>query len=279
MPERELLAPDAETGLPGLWEIHSGRLPVVATAIHAGHALRPDVAEHLILPEDVRRREEDPGTERFLPRGAWQVVVRRSRFEVDVNRPREKAVYERPEDAWGLELWEGEPPRELVDRSLDRYDAFYRGIHRLLRGVEARFGRFVLLDVHSYNHRRGGMAAAADPPAANPVINVGTGGLARRRWAPVVERFVDVMRRQRVGGHRLDVRENVRFEGGHFPRWVARSFPATGCPLAIEVKKVFMDEWSGEGDRRVMRQVRDALAATVPAVIDALGLVDRAEAV
>jgi N-formylglutamate amidohydrolase len=278
-PQRELLAPGFETGLPGLWEIHAGEIPVVATAIHAGHALRRDVAEHLILAEDVRRREEDPGTERFLPREAWRVVVRRSRFEVDVNRPRDMAVYRRPEDAWGLEMWEREPPPELVDRSLARYDAFYRGVHRLLRRVEARFGRFVVLDVHSYNHRRGGPEAAMDPAAENPEINVGTGGLDRRRWAPVVEPFLDGMRLQRVRGRRLDVRENVRFEGGHFPRWVARSFPATGCPLAIEVKKVFMDEWTGEGDRGAMREVRGALEATVPALLDALGLVDRAEAV
>ena len=267
----ELLAPDEETLRPGLWEISAGDLPVVGTAIHAGHALRPDVRDHLRLPEDVRRREEDPGTERFLGGGWWRLVVRRSRFEVDVNRERAKAVYRRPEDAWGLEVWGPDgPPEAVVARSLAEYDAFYAAAYEVLARVEARFGRFVVLDVHSYNHRRGGPEAPPEDPAGNPEVNVGTGALDRRRWAPVVEAFRAEMGRQRVGGRRLDVRENVRFQGGWFPHWVARRFPHTGCPLAIEVKKIFMDEWSGEGDARAMAEVAAALGATVPAVLDAL---------
>ena len=35
---------------------------------------------------------------------AW---ARRSRFEVDLNRPREEAVYRVPEDCWGLDVWRG----------------------------------------------------------------------------------------------------------------------------------------------------------------------------
>ena len=34
--------------------------PVVATAIHAGHELRTEVADAMKLDEEVRFREEDP---------------------------------------------------------------------------------------------------------------------------------------------------------------------------------------------------------------------------
>jgi hypothetical protein len=70
-------------------------------------------------------------------------------------------------------------------------------------------------------------------------------------------------------GRNLDVRENVKFGGGAFSRWVVENYP-TGCPLSIEVKKFFMDEWTGEPDRAQVALIREALAATVDGVLAAL---------
>jgi hypothetical protein len=36
------------------------------------------------------------------------MITHRSRFEVDLNRPRREAVYRIPEDAWGLDIWRDE---------------------------------------------------------------------------------------------------------------------------------------------------------------------------
>ncbi|MGH7128228.1 MAG: N-formylglutamate amidohydrolase, partial [Planctomycetaceae bacterium] len=85
-----------------------------------------------------------------------------------------------------------------------------------------------------------------------------------------VERFIADLRRFDVLGRRLDVRENVRFRGGHFPGWIHETFPDCGCALAIEVKKVFMDEWTGEVDARRFDALRAALASTVPGVLEEL---------
>lgn len=74
---------------------------IVATAIHAGHDLRPDVAAAMLLSEQDRLREEDPFTDLIAAAVPDRVVTTRSRFEVDLNRPRREAVYRRPEDAWG----------------------------------------------------------------------------------------------------------------------------------------------------------------------------------
>ena len=54
------------------------------------------------------------------------------------------------------------------------------------------------------------------------------------------------------------------------------SFPDSGCALAIEVKKFFMDEWTGKAYRRVMEEILTALGATVPAVVAALAEVGEA---
>ena len=39
---------------------------LITTAIHAGHALRPALAELTALDDDERRREEDPYTDQLL---------------------------------------------------------------------------------------------------------------------------------------------------------------------------------------------------------------------
>jgi N-formylglutamate deformylase len=82
-----------------------------------------------------------------------------------------------------------------------------------------------------------------------------------------VDRFIDDLGRQVVDGHRLDVRENVRFQGGHFARWVHERYPGVGCALALEFKKVFMDEWTGVPDRDHLAQLRHALEASLPGLL------------
>lgn len=235
---------------------------VIATAIHAGHDLRPEISDVMALPETVRRREEDPFTDRIAAAAPQHVVVHRSRFEVDLNRSREASVYERPDDAWGLDVWRCSLPPDAVERSRAEYDEYYARMRTILDRIAAR-GPFVVLDVHSYNHRRDGRDEPPSPAEANPEVNVGTGTLDRARWGPVVDHFVDELRAVWVVGHRLDVRENVRFRGGHFASWIHDRYPDSGCALAIEFKKTFMDEWTGEVDDEHLDQLTGAVRDTL----------------
>lgn len=252
------------------WTIELGEGPLVAAAVHHGHTVRADVAERLALEPAARRREEDPHTGDWTSVAPTRIIGRRSRFEFDLNRPREKAVYLDPEDAWGLEIWDAPPPRDVVESSLAFYDAFYAQIRELLDELVRRHGRVVVLDLHSYNHRRAGPASAPADPEGNPEINVGTGSMDRDFWAPVVDRFIDDLRRFDFLGRSLDVRENVRFHGGWFPRWIHETFPGRVCAPAIEVKKFFMDEWTGEVDPMRWDAVRRALGSAVEGLLDEL---------
>jgi N-formylglutamate amidohydrolase len=60
------------------------------------------------LPEADRLREEDPFTDVIASAVPSRMITHRSRFEVDLNRPRREAVYRIPEDAWGLDIWRDE---------------------------------------------------------------------------------------------------------------------------------------------------------------------------
>lgn len=252
------------------WVLTEGHGPVVAVALHDGHDVRADVAALFAMTESDRWREEDPFTATWTAVGDTRIVVRRSRFEFDLNRPREKAVYLEPEDAWGLPVWQTKPSMEIIARSLAEYDAFYATVGRVFADLERRFGRFVVFDLHTYNHRRLGSQALSADPRYNPEVNLGTGMLDRNRWAPVVERFLTDLQDFDFLGRRLDVRENIKFWGGHFPYWVHQTFPESACVLSIEVKKFFMDEWSNELDLTQLDAIRCALQSTVPGVLDAL---------
>lgn len=253
-----------------IWELKEGEGPLVATAIHDGHSVRQEVGALVALASVDRFREEDPFTSEWTAIAPTRIVGLRSRFEVDLNRPRDKAVYIKRKDAWGLRVWRTKPPEDLVERSLAEYDAFYRMARDLFKTKVERHGRFVVLDIHSYNHRREGPEGEPADPETNPQVNVGTATMDRALWAPVVDRFINDLRSFDFLDDCLDVRENVKFKGGRFPGWVHETFPETGCALAIEFKKFFMDEWTGAPDRRAINAIGEALKSTVPGILEGL---------
>ena len=251
------------------WEFISGDDPIIATAIHAGHDLRSDAASLTALADDERLREEDPFTDRWVDVAANTVVVSRSRFEVDLNRTRDKAVYRKPDDAWGLDLWKSDPSDEFVAESLGLYDQFFRELGEMCDELVATHGRFVVLDLHSYNHRRRGHDQPVDDPDANPEINLGTESTPAASQH-LVEVFGSALRSHPFDDGHLDVRENVKFKGGAMTRWVNERYPDHGCSIAVEMKKIFMDEWTGELDEIIADDIGRALNAATVAVRDTL---------
>jgi N-formylglutamate deformylase len=250
-----------------VFDVGAGQM--VWTAVHAGHELRAGLLDVVALDPSTRLREEDPFTDRMLGECGTRVVVRRSRFEVDLNRPREQAVYRVPDEAFGLDVWKRELRPEELEESRRIHDAFYTCLSTHLDRLAAH-GRFLVLDVHSYNHRRGGPNALAEPAAGNPEVNVGTGAFDGHRWERTVATFVESLSDQRVRDHRLDVRVNVRFRGGYLCRWVVERYPDIACPLAIELKKVFMDEWTGRCDDAHVSELREALGVAARVTLDEL---------
>lgn len=253
-----------------IWDAFTGDGPVVATAIHDGHAVRDELVPLLHTSEADRLREEDPFTAEWTGIAATRVAGLRSRFEVDLNRPRDRAVYRTPEDAWGLQVWHEQPTDAVISRSLAGYDAFYESLDRLLSDAIDKHGRIVVIDLHSYNHRRGGPNARPEDPVANPQVNVGTSNIDLERWGDLTERFMDDLRAVDFPGGALDVRQNIKFQGGHFSRWINARFEGAACAIAVELKKFFMDEWTGEPDRTLVDAVGAALASTIPGMLERL---------
>jgi hypothetical protein len=229
------------------WTVQRGSGPIVATAIHDGNHLRADVAAAMKLGDGDRLREEDPFTGQAVVDVPTHIIVHRSRFEFDLNRAHDGAVYETPDQAWGLDVWHQRPDPALVDASLAIHAAYYRMLGELLDAISAEHEQFVLIDVHSYNHRRDGPDGATTPQYDAPDVNIGTSSMPREHWAFLMDPLLDAMRTFDFNGRRLDVRENVAFQGkGEQTRFVHERYPNRGCAIALEFKKFFMDEWSGQ---------------------------------
>ena len=226
-------------------------------AIHDGHGLRAEVAERVALSDADRLREEDPFTGHAIVDVPTHIIAHRSRFEVDLNRGAETAVYRTPEHCWGLKMWREPPSDALVAASLEYHRRFYAAAASTFDELAADYPRFVVLDVHSYNHRRGGPDAPPTPADETPEINIGTFSMPRDEWSWLLDPLMQSMRDYDFGGRHLDVRENVAFQGkGELTRFVHANYPGAGCAIALEFKKFYMDEWSGEPDQAALAHMR-----------------------
>lgn len=253
------------------WTTSRGSSPIVATAIHDGHEVRPELTRLLAITDQERLREEDPFTEFLIRDVPNRIVFHRSRFEVDLNRNRESAIYLRPEQAWGLKVWHSAPDTEMQEKSLALHDAYYAMLRQVLIDMERTYGSFVVLDVHSYNHRRQGANQAAASADTAPEINIGTFSMDRGRWKNVLEPFMAKLAGFEFRGRKIDVRENVAFQGkGEQTRFIHDAFPETGCAIAVEFKKFFMDEWTGLADPEALVAMRAMINSALPVLEDSL---------
>jgi N-formylglutamate deformylase len=251
------------------WFVERGIGPLLSVAPHDGHEVRGDLLDVMKLSDSGRLREEDPYTGDWTCVAPNRVVVSQSRFECDLNRPRDRAVYQVPSDAWGLDVWKSPLAKSEVAKSLALYDAFYQEVEILLRNLVARYERVVVFDIHTYNAKRNGPDSDVDT-TAHPEINIGTGTLDRKFWSPIIDRFIVDLRNYDFAGRHLDVRENIVFRGGNFAQWAHSMFPESVCVISIEARKFFMDEWTGELDVSLHDNLTRAFKSTIWGVYEEL---------
>lgn len=235
--------------------------PLLAFALHDGHCIDESLRGYLLLNEQGRAREEDPYTGYMiadLP--VTTVVVHTSRFQLDLNRVRDKSVYAKPEDAWGLNVWD-ELPHTAIKALHTRYDEFYTNVRLLMEVTIKEHGYFCMLDVHSYNHRRESPFKEADKET-HPEINLGT-FYNKAKWLGLCDSYNSFLSESSILGHQPDVRQNIIFKGGAFAQWVTENFGEDGAVLSIEFKKTFMDEWTGIADIPHVNNLRQLLQSSV----------------
>lgn len=236
---------------------------IIAFALHDGHYIAPPFRAYQLLGEQERAREEDPYTGYMIASlPVSTLIVHTSRFQLDLNRPRAKAIYIRPEDAWGLRVWQPGFPAELQAQLYQQYDQFFDTLSQLLDQAIATHGHVILLDVHSYNHRRADPFSEATSEG-HPEINLGT-WYNHESWRATGDRYAAFLQTQTIQNHEVDVRQNVIFKGGGFAQWALHTFGRRIGALSIEFKKTFMDEWTGIADVSHVLALKTLLETSIP---------------
>lgn len=227
------------------------RSPIVSIAVHHSHRVREELAERMAISPEDRRYEEDPETERFLRSTTHRLTPNQSRYEVDMNRPPDTAVYLTPDMAWGNQLWETKPTREQIEVTLERWYEFHSFLDAAVQDAIRTFGQAIVLDVHSYNYQRDGATDWREDD--QPEVNLGTRHLdldedtrALKDW------FFEQLETITVLDEPCQVEENGAFYGGYVNRRLARTYGTDCLPLSVEFKKIFMDERTGEVDQPVL---------------------------
>ncbi len=250
-----------------------GTSPIVATAIHDGHNTRENLKRLFNLTEGERLREEDPFTAKWLDISDNKIVVHHSRFETDVNRPRDKAIYKLPEDAWGLNVWKNILPDEMIDESLTVYDNFYLQAKKYFDSLFMLHKNIVVYDIHSYNHRRDSNIPA--DVKENPEVNIGTKNMDYEIWQPLVQVMINSFKSFDYDGRTLDVRENIKFKGGYFGQWLHEQYGNKVCPVSIEFKKFFMNELRGEPFEKDIELISQLIIQSKLPVLNTLKKINR----
>ncbi len=202
------------------------------SAIHDGHQFRHEFWANCLHTEYERWFEEDPATKQMIQ--SYPIVISGcdSRFEYDLNRAPENAVFE---TAWGKQLWR-EPLAEVMKKkSLQKHHNFYRVTHALLKKLEELFGVCVVYDMHSYNWKRWNREV--------PTWNLGTSNIDINRFGASVEQWRAMLGKMELPNGIVSTSKiNDTFHGnGYFLKYITQNFKNT-LVLATEVKKVYCDE-------------------------------------
>ena len=231
--------------------------PLLYLAIHNGHHVSDHIARKIGISEFDRLREEDPYTEKFILDKPNHIIQYTSRFEYDLNR--EKGIfYQKPSDCWGLPIYPFESLDDFEKHSAyEKYEIFYFELISAIYKFLQTYDRIIILDIHSYNHRRNGKLANFDDNSENPEIIIGTNHYQElgSSWKAIIDDFESVLKEQAFVGvfpnrsnssPYLDVRQNVKFSGGYLSRFINQKFKGNVCCISIEFQKFWMNEWTGE---------------------------------
>ncbi len=228
--------------------------PYVCGAVHDGSQFRRSLWENCLHSEYERWYEEDPCTREMVQTHPVVIAGCDSRFEYDLNRSPESAIYE---DAWGKALWKEPLPENERLQSLEKHNSFYKVTHALISKIEAQYGRAIVFDMHSYNWKRWDREV--------PVWNLGTSNIDNNRFGGIVNDWHHRLGEMKLpNGIKSSSGINDTFYGkGYFLKYITDHFKNT-LVLATEIAKVYCDEYTGIIYPEVVRSVEEQLKELIP---------------
>ncbi|AKP74341.2 N-formylglutamate amidohydrolase [Piscirickettsia salmonis] len=228
-------------------------VPYVCTAIHAGHQLRQELIDYCNLDAAQRLQEEDPYTDQLIDSLPIALIAKDSRYEYDLNRAPDACIYDQ---AWGETVWSQPLSEQNKKTSLSKHEQYYRILGALLKSIEQRFGGCLLIDVHSYNWQIRQHVKA-------PVFNLGTSQLDTKRWNHILTAFEKKLAHIELPNLDVSIGRNTVFAGKGYQATFISKHASNTLIIPLEIKKIFMDEETGEVFPLVLEKLQEGLYSAV----------------
>ena len=220
--------------------------PIICAGIHNGHKLRPELAKSFLLSKEERFYEEDPYTDELISSFPIQVIGNDSRFEYDLNRAKALSTYFKT--AWKKQVWDKPLTQKQRAKSHLKHQSFYNVLEAIIRVIENLFRNAIVFDIHSYNHKR--------LKKDTPTFNIGTEQIDIERWGNIVNHFEKQLNKITLPNLNIRAAINETFYGrGYLVTHVNAHFDNT-LVIPTEVKKIFMDEISGDAYPLVLEELK-----------------------
>jgi N-formylglutamate amidohydrolase len=234
-------------------------------ALHSGSRVRSDLEEALKVSQGQRFREEDPYTDLFLHDFPIRVAALDSRFEYDLNWEIEKCIYPAGMKKWGLDIWKRPLNRDEIVTTHSKYREFHALIDILVGYILERYTAATVFDIHSFCYQREERVNWWEDN--KPEINLGTRSINRDYFSPLIDIFLDGASKAQLDGRDLRIGENVLFPGGYLTRKYTSSYNRQLLVLAIEYKKIFMNERTGILFPRKLEILKENLLLTKDRIV------------
>jgi len=237
----------------------------VGVALHNGNRVGSEVLEAMEVGQEERFREEDPHTDSFIQDFPLQLIARDSRFEYDLNREIEKCIYPAGEKKWGLQVWNRPLTQSEIEMIYSKYREFHALLDLIMKHIIENHNSAILFDIHSFCYQRETRTHWWQDE--KPDINLGTRYINREYFSPLIELFLENMSGITLDGHTLRIFENEIFPGGYLTRKYAKSHNRKVLVLAIEYKKIFMNELTGELYPQILKLLIENLLLTKDRIV------------
>ncbi|MCR9249416.1 MAG: flavohemoglobin expression-modulating QEGLA motif protein [bacterium] len=227
-------------------------VPYCCMAIHDGSNFRSDIKSKIALDDFQRWYEEDPFTGDFIDSLPITIIAHDSRFEYDLNRNPEAAIYE---EAWGQKVWKSKLSPKERHSSLKKHSNFYKVVKTLVGKLNEKFNGCIVYDIHSYNYKRWDREV--------PLFNVGTENIDIERYRPYVDHWIQELGSISIPNVENQVGENDVFYGrGYNLEFITKNFDNT-LVLATEIKKVYCNEDTGEEFPEIISYLKQAFKEVI----------------
>lgn len=240
----------------------------LGVVLHSGSAVRAELSDVMAVGPADRFREEDPYMDLFIEDFPIQIIAGDSRFEYDLNWEQEQAIYTAGEKKWGLQVWNRELNKREKEFTYSKFREFHAVLDMVVDFMLEQGSPVVLFDMHSFCYQREQKTNWFDDE--KPEINLGTRFINRQFFSPLVDCFLEGVSGTRIGEHPMRVGENELFPGGYITRKFAKKYNRQVLVLAIEYKKIFMDERTGEIHKEHFDIVKNDFLRTRDQIMDLL---------